>query len=144
VPAQQELFLSKGRKVIMVTRAKHLVHGVMTVLTAVVLGSVGCATAPDDPADQAELDSTNFELATQAQIDALGPDLLSLEAQPRFGCSNRQIRSAQDACRNTFCGTRGSNGIHFCDQRPPNVVAQCDCKTGADPTITCSLTDCPQ
>jgi hypothetical protein len=128
----------------MVTKAKHLVHGVMTVLAAVVLGSVGCSTAPDDPADQAELDSANFQLATQAQLDELGPDLLTLAAEPRFGCSNRQIRSAQDACRNTFCGTRGSNGIHFCDQRPPNVVAQCDCKTGADPTITCSLVDCPQ
>lgn len=113
------------------------------VLAATLFYGAGC-TAPSEEVDQSRAQSAldegeGFELATQAQIDdvTLNPGVL-------FGCSNAQIRSAQAACRNTFCDTRGSNGIHFCDQRPPVVVAQCDCKTGADPTITCSLTDCPQ
>ena len=99
---------------------------------------VGC-TSTEEPATDVDSDEAAFELSTDPQILSITD-----EAQILFGCSNQQIRSAQDACRNTFCGSRGSNGIHFCDQRPPNVVAQCDCKTGADPTIVCSLTNCPQ
>jgi hypothetical protein len=124
------------------------------VLAAILFCGASCATSSDEPTQSAEsaLDSSGFELASEAQIETEGLDVLvqaaldqqSLDAQILFGCSNAQIRSAQAACRSTFCGTRGSNGIHFCDQRPPNVVAQCDCKTGADPVITCSLTACPQ
>ena len=124
------------------------------VLAAVLFAGVGCATSSDDSTQSTEstVDNSGFTLASEAQIEAEGLDALvaaaldqpALEAQLLFGCSNAQIRSAQAACRSTFCGTRGSNGIHFCDQRPPNVVAQCDCKTGADPVITCSLTACPQ
>jgi len=128
----------------MMTTTKSLVRVAVAVMAATMFGAVGCSTIDDESSDQAELDSTNFELASKAQIDALGPDALGPEAQILFGCSNQQIRSAQAACRNTFCGTRGSNGIHFCDQRPPIVVAQCDCRSGADPVIQCSLTSCPQ
>ena len=105
---------------------------------------VGCATEPDETIDDAELKASSFELATKTQIEAANLEILGPETEVLFGCSNQQIRSAQAACRNTFCGTRGSNGIHFCDQRPPIVVAQCDCRTGADPVIQCSLSACPQ
>jgi hypothetical protein len=120
---------------------------IRVVLAATIFWGAGCAASAEEPSqsgDQAAIqaameDGAGFEPATQDQIDDV-----TLDPQILFGCSNAQIRSAQAACRNTFCDTRGSNGIHFCDQRPPNVVAQCDCKTGADPTITCSLTSCPQ
>lgn len=119
------------------TNSKHIVR---VVLAATLLWGAGCATDPDD--DERD-DSAHFEqsFAPPPEID-----LFTGEAQILVGCSNAQIRSAQNACRNTFCGTRGSNGIHFCDQRPAQgiVVAQCDCKTGADPQIQCSLSSCPQ
>lgn len=106
-----------------------------------VVWGAGCATDTDEERD----DSASFELRHES-AEAPQLDALTGEAQILVGCSNQQIRSAQNACRNTFCGTRGSNGIHFCDQRPAQgiVVAQCDCKTGADPQIQCSLSSCPQ
>jgi hypothetical protein len=117
-------------------KSTRLIH---VVLAMTIFGGVGCSTSPEADLDETGDDGSSFELTTDPAIEALtqGAEIL-------FGCSNAQIRSAQAACRNTFCGTRGSNGIHFCDQRPPIVVAQCDCKTGADPTIQCSLTACPQ
>jgi hypothetical protein len=118
-------------------RTEHLIRVVFAVT---LFWGVGCATSPDESVDESALDGSSFELASEAQqSEALGP-----ETEILFGCSNAQIRSAQNACRNFFCGTRGSNGIHFCDQRPPIVVAQCDCRSGEDPVIQCSLTNCPQ
>jgi hypothetical protein len=121
-------------------------HPIYVVFAVTILGAAACAsdTDTDQSVDQADIDGSHFELANKSQLDAVQLDPLGADTQILFGCSNAQIRSAQAACRNTFCGTRGSNGIHFCDQRPPIVVAQCDCRTGADPTIQCSLTSCPQ
>jgi hypothetical protein len=120
------------------------INSIHIVLAATMIFGVGCATDNDPPIDEAEIDDSNFELASKTQIDAAGLNVLGPETQILFGCSNAQIRSAQTACRNRFCGARGSNGIHFCDQRPPIVVAQCDCSSGEDPVIQCSLTSCPQ
>jgi hypothetical protein len=115
------------------SRTTTLVHAV---IAATLIWAAGCADAPDATED----DGSRFELAPETTVQP------PPETDILIGCSNAQIRSAQNACRNFFCGTRGSNGIHFCDQRPAQgiVVAQCDCKTGADPQIQCSLTDCPQ
>jgi hypothetical protein len=118
------------------------------------LWGAGCATSDEDAAgtDTADEDAiavSSVQLAPEDQIqalglDALGGDATGADVEVLFGCSNRQIRIFQAACRQVICGSRGSNGIHFCDQRPPNVVAQCDCRSGADPMVTCSLADCPQ
>lgn len=106
------------------------------VIAATLIWAAGCSTTPEDTED----DGSSFELAPETEV------LPPAETDILVGCSNAQIRSAQNACRNFFCGSRGSNGIHFCDQRPAQgiVVAQCDCKTGADPQIQCSLSACPQ
>lgn len=117
-------------------------------LVAVAFWATGCASS-DESTEESVIaaDDSGFRLSTEAEVEAFNLEsfeLLGDDTQQLFGCSNQQIRSAQAACRNTFCGSRGSNGIHFCDQRPPIVVAQCDCTTGADPTIQCSLTACPQ
>lgn len=119
-------------------------RSICIVFAATMFWGAGCATDSAKPGDEADVDGSSFELATKTQIDSMGLDALGPDTRILFGCSNAQIRSAQAACRNTFCGTRGSNGIHFCDQRPPIVVAQCDCRSGEDPVIQCSLTDCPQ
>jgi hypothetical protein len=111
---------------------------------------VGCAEQEQDDervSEQAVVDSSGFKLASEAEIETSNLeafDALDHDAGILRGCSNRQISSAQSACRSNFCGTRGSNGIHYCDQKTTFVEAQCDCKTGADPVIRCSLTACPQ
>ena len=111
------------------------------VLAITVFGATGCATSDDAPMDEAPGGDSRVELASPALLEALG--LEGPEPHILFGCSNRQIRQAQDTCRTFACDGRGSNGIHFCDQRPPNVVFQCDCRTGGDPVLSCSLTSCP-
>lgn len=107
-------------------------------LAATLFWSVGC-TASDDPHDEAIEDEASLEVSSTAETDMLASDKLVLQEQNLFGCSNKQIRFAQDWCRRSCASTGGSRGIHYCDQRPPNAVFQCDCINGTDFTVSCSL-----
>lgn len=108
----------------------------VVVLAITLLLGVGCATDSTDATDPTTMtdgDGAGFHLATEADLEGLN------QSTEEFfvGCSNAQIRDAQAACRNTFCGSRGSNGIHSCDQNLQTrvVCAHCDCRTGEDPVI---------
>ena len=99
------------------------------VLATTILFGVGCTSEVEELAT----DDLDFQIASEADLKDLGQ-----ESEPSLiGCTNAQIDRAQSACRNYWCGNRGSYGIHYCAQYPVQgrVYAQCDCRSGADPTI---------
>lgn len=107
----------------------NLMRFARAVLATTILFGVGCTSEVEELATD-DLDS---EIASEADLKDL-----SQELEPSLiGCTAGQIDRAQNACRNTWCGSRGSYGIHYCAQRPAQarVYAQCDCRSGADPTI---------
>lgn len=99
---------------------------------AILLFAPGCATDTDDLQTDEAIDES-AALDPEAALDIPSElDPLS-DAASLLGCSNQQIREAQARCR-TLCGSRGSNGIHWCDTDLIVIRFQCDCRTGADPT----------